>query len=591
MPSLNEKIFLPISIFVLNVVFAVFKFVLVSAVAASFAIYAKYGGEYANSVRWVRSAGYLELFHTLRNTHSRKTVPRSVKWAIVLAFFATLAASFLDKGIAVFVKPATRSGTKSTAVRVSQQYLPASKQTMFLGWNVAVPQGATVRKTMEATLAGPIANPNLVPGQIYEPVHSDYKATCLDFGFKFQDFILRNDTGCGAITPHFLTVSELPQYGLTQRSSNRWSLTMEARPGQGTYNLLDSPLGLSYQIVNAQSQNFSDCYLYESYRHRGPLDMSHDVTAFPKTSTTKCFHDNGGITALSVTTTRFAHLDPSYDFESVDKIFANESNELLLSMNETLANMTMTTDPGQSQNVTSFAWVELRLTNSTVDLYACGTSVGLSLGESKPAEEEIVSTYECIYAIISVVQFTKEVDGDIRKARGDKSFVTTRSSDTETTITNYITLEYPPTIKGSKAAPISIKNMTEDNLSVVDYMARLGYNFYADFADEKLYVMYNYADVLTGLEVPFWVLVIAGIILIISFAIWQYTFWLLSTPHNSSVYSIIRNRIAAKSNTQVPKLMRFQFEPLMFEGVKLLPEHIESFPEDVKVDVNPDDHY
>jgi hypothetical protein len=55
------------------------------------------------------------------DTHNRKSTPRSVKWAIVLGFFGTLAASFLVKGISASVKPGTRSGPKSGAVRVSPQ--------------------------------------------------------------------------------------------------------------------------------------------------------------------------------------------------------------------------------------------------------------------------------------------------------------------------------------------------------------------------------------------------------------------------------------------------------------------------------------
>ncbi|KAK3824846.1 MAG: hypothetical protein J3Q66DRAFT_364722 [Benniella sp.] len=586
MPALNEKIFLPISIFVLNVVSAVFKFVLVCAAGACFAIYAKYGGEYANSVRWVRSAGYLEMFHTLRNTHNRKSIPSSVKWAIVLGFFGTLAASFLDKGISAFVKPATRSGPFDTVIRVSQQYSPDSLQKLFLGWNVAVPANLSAVKTIEKTLTSSIANPNLVPGQVYEPIISEYKATCSDYGIYFQNEVLRDDAGCGAITPNFYFVSDLLQYDMRQQSSNRWSIMIESKPTLGSYNILDSPLGLSYEIPKPQHTNISDCFLFESYRRRSILDMSHDVTAFPRTSTTKCFHDHGPITAISMTTTRLAHMKPFYDAESVKGIFADESDELLLAMGETLKNTTM----DQPLNGTSTAWIEVRLANSTIDIYACGTSLDQSSQDEQLEEDEAlsVSTYECIYAIISVLQFTSTPDSEIQKVRGGKSFVDSHTDQTDPEFTTYMTLEYPPTLKGNKAAPISIKGMANDTLNVVNYMAQLGYNYYADFEDDKVYIKYRYADVLTGLEVPFWVLLIAGILLIISFAIWQYTFWLLSTPHNSSVYSIIRNRLAAKSNTPVPKLMRFQFEPLMFEGVRLLPDQIGPFPEDVKVDMNPD---
>ncbi|KAF9362237.1 hypothetical protein BGX34_006538 [Mortierella sp. NVP85] len=50
MPTLTDKIF-PNTIFVVNIVLAIFRL----SWSACFAIYAKYGGEHAKSVGWIRS--------------------------------------------------------------------------------------------------------------------------------------------------------------------------------------------------------------------------------------------------------------------------------------------------------------------------------------------------------------------------------------------------------------------------------------------------------------------------------------------------------------------------------------------------------
>jgi hypothetical protein len=167
----------------------------------------------------------------------------------------------------------------------------------------------------------------------------------------------------------------------------------------------------------------------------------------------------------------------------------------------------------------------------------------------------------------------------------------------------YMTLEYfmsayttPVDIDGNvqrKIRSVSIEKMRNDTLAVADYMARLGSSLYANFLGMKLYVQYDIAKIKSGLEVPFWVLIVAGILLVVSLLSWQMTNWLIGSPYNSSLYSVIRARLSSRSNTSISKLMRFRFEPLMFEDVKLLPDHVERssneeyLPGDVKDHTNP----
>ena len=170
MPALTDKIFLPISIFFLNVVLAAFKFVLASAVGACFAIYAMRGGEYAKSVGWIRSSGYREIIKTSYNTFKRKKVPGSVKWALIVAFIVTLVADFLDKGISNFVTPGFRLGQPTKDLVVSPQALVGSR---FFGWNFVVPGNGSVVSTMERALNSSIANPSSDDGYVYSPVISE----------------------------------------------------------------------------------------------------------------------------------------------------------------------------------------------------------------------------------------------------------------------------------------------------------------------------------------------------------------------------------------------------------------------------------
>ncbi|KAI1286128.1 hypothetical protein EDD11_000591, partial [Mortierella claussenii] len=98
--------FLPFSFLTITILLALFQALLVCTVGAALSIYSRYGGDYANSIRWVRQGGYLEMYSTLVN--SRDIIPRSTKLILVTTILASLAAGVADIGAVYFVHPATR---------------------------------------------------------------------------------------------------------------------------------------------------------------------------------------------------------------------------------------------------------------------------------------------------------------------------------------------------------------------------------------------------------------------------------------------------------------------------------------------------
>jgi len=75
-------------------------------------------------------------------------------------------------------------------------------------------------------------------------------------------------------------------------------------------------------------------------------------------------------------------------------------------------------------------------------------------------------------------------------------------------------------LKDATLAPISIENMKNDTMAVTNYMARLGYGYSADPEKGKRYTHYDVADLVSGLEVPLWVPIVAGIIMLASLLTW-----------------------------------------------------------------------
>ncbi|KAF9362859.1 hypothetical protein BGX34_005369 [Mortierella sp. NVP85] len=563
MLGLTDKVFLPISIFILNVVLGIFKFVLLNAVGACFAIYAKHGCEYASSVGWTRSTGYLETIKSFLNTYNRKNVPGSVKGALVAGFFATLAASHLDKGIASFTNPAFKHGPPRKVVVASPQFAPLAIHNTFIGWTSVVPSNGSVVVTMKKTLNSSIAIPNPADGQIYSPVTSEYSETCTDLEVILEGHPIKS--GCATVSIGFSSSTYPGQFIKTQRSPNQWGIVMKPNPGEYIFTSLNTPLlaAFSTQAPNStDNERAVDCNFMENHRLRRPEDSIEGVTAFPMTSTTKCFHNNGEITTIAMTTTRFINYLNTYSLVLVDSIFTNTSDPLLLAMEETSKTRMSPSPPSRPpRNTSAEVWIELRVVGSTIDIYACGSTLPHSGGMF------IRGSFECVYGTISVLHFRPLSKDIFRSYRREKY--------TQRSFATYMTLEYFTNILGDgKADPISIEKLRNDTVAVVEYMAQLGSNYYADFDTGKLYIQYDVADLKLGLEMPLWVLVVAGIILLVGFCAWQLTEWLVGPPHTSSLYSVLHDQLAFRSNTLVPKLMRFRIQPLMFEDVKLFPDEI-----------------
>lgn len=442
MPGLNDKIFLPISIFALNVALAVFKFALASAVGACFIIYARYGGEYANSVRWVRSAGYLEMYQALKGTNGRTNTPASVKLALVVGIIATLAASILDKGIAGFVTPTTQLGQPRRELKVSSQVAPYASPSIFLGWNFIVPNNGSVLEAMKEVLSSPSVIPDRSDEQDYDPVTSPYNAynvTCNAIGVKLEGEAIRGGMRCATLSflSRILKTNQLERF---KRAPNRWGFIAES-PGPNT-SVLNAPLDVEFEFLPVVK-----CNIMENYRPSA-VEVSEGFTAFPTTTTTKCYHESGEITALAMTTIRFVHTGDRYNAEQGGKYFAEKDNELILQMGKSVANTTMAIK-GQPQNQTRTVglWVEYRVAFTTVDIYACDYGNGNQ-------------RVECAYATVEMNHF-KPLNSDIQPRTGDEG-----TSDQNSPI--HMTLEYFTGVlnNGEGATPASIKKMWNDTKSV-----------------------------------------------------------------------------------------------------------------------------
>ncbi|KAK3818406.1 MAG: hypothetical protein J3Q66DRAFT_368516 [Benniella sp.] len=387
MPALTDKIFLPISIFVLNVFLAAFKFVLASAVGACFAIYAMRGGEYAKSVGWIRSAGYHGMITTSYNTFKRKNVPGSVKWALIVAFIVTLVANLLDKGISSLVTPGFRLGLPIQDVVVSPQ--ASSDVRSFFGWSFVVPVNGSVVSTMKRALNSSIANPSPDDGYVYSPVASEYTPVCTDFGFRFQGKIMRNDTGCMRLDIYFPSDYLGPPIK-TERSPNRWSITMYSNQSGFDLPITKKPTSGILFFLDPSSKPGDYCSFEEHNR---------DDYRYVRTTIKKCIQKNGDISVVTMTTTRLFGSEVSYDHYVAEVFSTYHSDDLLSTMSDTIRTRMVPAPPSSQPYI---VMAEIRVANSTVDAFVCTVQV-----------RRFDDAFFCLYVTTTMHRFKQPVHNDI----------------------------------------------------------------------------------------------------------------------------------------------------------------------------------
>ena len=571
MPTLSDKVFLSISFCTLNVALDIFKFLLNNAIGACFAIYAKHGVEYAKSVGLTWSEGYRAMIKTSWNDLRHKDIPGSVKMALVLGFTASSVANILDKIVTSQITPAFRPGRPVPDVKVTSQFVPASEWEKLLGWNFHVPVDGDVVEVMQMGLTSPIAIPDRVDGHIYTPVTSEYNSvTCTDFGIMLgSETLIRNDTGCGVVELRFAYIGGEGEATWTKSGPDHWSSVMgPSNPEEVSYNIQSVPIDVSFRRGSSGDETGPEfsCSLVENHQARGVTDTYNGIAGFPRTSTTKCPRSTGHITTMAMTTTRLVLCGDAYNPDFVETFFANKSDKLLLSMKNTI---TADKVSPSLQSPKAQLWIELRVDNTTIDVYVC-------------AKSQLV--YECVYGVINILHIRQTPNKSILEKFGATDI---SSIDDNVHMTTYMSLEYAPKVKNGKPDPISTEKLRKDTLAATDYMARLGYNYYVDFAERKLYVQYDVAELKSGVEAPLWVLVFAAILAVVCLLVWLLTHWLIGAPYTSSLYSILWTRIASRSNTPIPSLMPFHFQPLMLRDVKLLPDNMEHFSNGEKA--SPDD--
>ncbi|KAF9911476.1 hypothetical protein BX616_010568 [Lobosporangium transversale] len=549
--------FFPWTIFIVNIILAIFQFLMICAVSALLSIYARYGDEYSQSVRWSRQGGYYEMVKTLYN--SRRNAPTRVKLIMVSTIIVSLGAALLDKGAAHYIVPMSRFSKPNSTVIITEQYRVQGLEQSFLGWSGTVRYGESVSDAMASMINNTRNIPGAIPGYLYTTQLSPYlvaceqmnlvlfeaaginpnlvltKGGCLDVNFILSGFVANSREAIANAT-------------VVQRSANQWSIVL---PGDHNIAGMFPRLRIVFQNVPCSIEELAL-----------PYDLTPDESGMdhiPTTITTKCVHPSGDISVISLTTARFTTRSIKLFGKAVDGFFNNTSNPFR-NMDARIQNIIKQFGVGSRPLV-----METQISGTSIDALICT----FGYVESAPRPRCLYINIDMLVAKLSenntdIISARNGLPFDVYDYRWDTGYRTFGS-------TKAFTIDHIPLRKNSTGSLFSILKLQEETHNVAQLMASLGQNFYTDYNQNQLYVVYNIAVPEPGLDIPLWLLVLIILIMMTCLCLWVATEYFLDQQYTCSLYSAISRQIAPQTNTRAPALMPARAEPVEFVGFGIFP--------------------
>ncbi|KAG0043067.1 hypothetical protein BGZ83_011878 [Gryganskiella cystojenkinii] len=534
------------TIFTVNIVLATFQFLLICAVSAGLAIYSRFGGKYAHSIRWTRQGGYPEMLKSLYN--SRGNVPFHVKLVMVVTILASLAATLLDKGAAHFINPAQVPANFNSTIVTSSQFSPFNVDPQYFGgWTATIREEDNIVEAVALMINNTKNIPGAKTGRSYSPRLTNYEIDCdrpniyfLNGPARGMPYFPLSEGGCSNLTISLAGVNTMTNMTIIQRSTSRWSISAK--------NAI--PLTTGLLLVEHQSHG-ATCAAQEikGYMSEGnQAASSGGMTAMPRTITTKTVRPSGAITVLSLSTVHFS-TGTAHGFNYPLQILPGE-NDLIRSMNEIMK----TVNPYRGVYGAVDFFMEVQVVNSSIETLMCTVQ---NVGSA--------AMLQCIYGIINTF---------ILKNQIYDAALTGYNDGMDNDLYDYMKrtamiVEYVPSAKNISSvsvAYISTSRLRNNTAALSAYMASLGQNFYPNYYKGELRVLYDTMDMDTGLEVPAWLVYAIPAVMAVCLCLWGLTALLLDSKYTSSFYTNISSELASKTDMAGPTLMQVKINPIELEG-------------------------
>ncbi|KAF9972440.1 hypothetical protein BGZ73_004443 [Actinomortierella ambigua] len=431
-----------------------------------------------------------------------------------------------------------------------------SNDLILSGWDFQVTYGTDIVEILKMATVGPMGIPQASPGKHYSPKISGYELACDRFNlyaFNADTRVLSNN-GCadiylieGSITPK----TDLSRMYTVSRSNGRVKVVAPTLSPLGPN--VGIPNSIPEMLVSTTVGHQREACVF-GVRKLTLVDLSHSgITSPPSVVLTKCLSASGKSVVMSKTSIHF--LVPRNEmFHSIATSIFGDQNELVLAMQESVNNKTLTTLPANV--LEELTVVEAKVTGTQVTALIC---------QWKRVLMSNVPYVICTYLITnSLVTKPQPIDPKISLQLVNKGLL-----PKDALAATVATLVYLP--QDSRGAVLfEIPKILEESASVAHYFASIGSNFVVDWDSATLHIIFEIFDVVKGYEVPDWVffsIIGLNIVCLIYLVITEFV---LPERYRESLYKTISREILGGQESAKPRLHRFDPKTLEFEGHRRL---------------------
>ncbi|KAG0299636.1 hypothetical protein BGZ97_003609 [Linnemannia gamsii] len=546
--------FLPWSFFMMNLFFVALDLLVAVALGAALTHISRRTEGYAHSIRWIQQAGYYEMFTALRLSAWRRVGGKPLL-ALFATFTGSIALTAILVGAKTFAIRGILEGEPSYEVVSSRQFIASNVVTSLPAWVIPINSDTTIQDALTKAVNGsrsiPQANRS---SKWYQPQLSAYEVACNRFDFMASynlSLRLLNESSCATVNIYATGSGDevTTESYIVPRSHDRGKVFYSTRSNR----LLTEPKVFDLSIISHLGYKEHLCGTL-NYNFQLINTTRVGLTSTPKTVLTKCLFTSGEMVSMASTTVRF--LVPNQGmFQSTATAIFGDQNELVLAMQESVDNGTLTNLP-----------IHLHVKHTVMEVKISGTEVAvlLCVGSRELAEE--LPHVTCGYTIINaLIAKSRAMDPDIARLLLNKGH-----NPINITVTNMMTLHHLPSVWQDKKPSFEMSKILNASLEASDYVARLGQSFVVDWNASMLHIAFDTVKILEGYEVPGWLILLMVGVMLVCLVFWAATEYWAEGKYKRSLYFAVSKELTKEEAKTKPRLHKFDTDTLRFEGRRIV---------------------
>lgn len=503
--------------------------------------------------------------------HSFKRVPIRTTAIIIGSVLLCFIASIADNLVVTGIQPSTQQRHPSIIRSTSSQFVEhQDPMVQFSGWKTAKPYSTNITNTMKLLINSTRNIENIDYNKIYTPKTYNYNIKCdrinldltLDNTNQDSKFYL-NSEGCVTATVFPLSLNldnPTSNMSVQQVSSGYWRVAV---PVIGNPNI-GLPMELPILVLSANDSwrcGASELSPYSAI----PVNQ---LTSYPKTTVTKCVLPSGEVRVTSLSTIKFIAYGnytngTDADIASMKKGF-QLATRATVNQNQLLQGMYSSINSTNLQRY-PMLMIEAMVYNSSAEMLFCNTARWDS--NKLPAYSQYLALM-CTYATVNIIILEEQqLNPDIAEMRKNQSYPNPPLVSQAMTIVHTLS---PSQDTGVATYTAYVMNMT---IQASEYLASLGQNFYADYDNSQMYIVYDSEEIVRGFEAPLWLVCFVFVVIVVGLLVWFLTQRSIEGVYGDSLYRIVAREVNSRSKSdeeKVPMLMVSQLNPLKIDGYDIV---------------------